>query len=271
MSLGASDYVPKPESTRGVTTSEEFRSDLINKVKALAAAGRASGTQPKAGLARTPRPAAEPRPAMRAEVSFSLRPAPKIVPRVLAVASSTGGPQALFQLFGSIGTKLSIPVFITQHMPATFTSILAEHITKASGRPAKEGEHGEVVKPSHIYIAPGGKHMLVEKVGETVRIRIDDGPPENFCKPAADPMFRSIAKVYGTSVLSVVLTGMGHDGREGARAITDAGGVLIGQDKTTSVVWGMPGAVAEAGLCSAVLPLGLIGEKVLSVCKGGRV
>ena len=273
MSLGASDYVPKPDTTRGVTTSEEFRKEILDKIKALAGGVRASGGVASAP-ARRSKSATTAAPAFRVaktSAKIELRPMPRVMPKVLAVASSTGGPQALFDVFSKLGPKLTIPVLITQHMPATFTSILAEHLTKASGKPAKEGENGEVVKPATIYVAPGGKHMLVEKVGETVRIKLDDGPPENFCKPAADPMFRSIAKAYGGSVLSVVLTGMGHDGREGVRDILDAGGALIAQDETTSVVWGMPGAVAEAGLCSDVLPLGLISDKIIKIVKGGRL
>jgi two-component system chemotaxis response regulator CheB len=141
-------------------------------------------------------------------------------------------------------------------MPATFTTILAEHVARASGQPAAEGVDGETVRGGRIYVAPGDFHMTVENKdrGEKV-IRLSKAPPENFCRPSVDPMLRSLAAVYGGRVLTLILTGMGHDGLNGGRAIVAAGGTMVAQDEATSIVWGMPGAVANAGLCSAVLPL----------------
>jgi two-component system chemotaxis response regulator CheB len=265
LSLGASDYVAKPESTRGVTSSENFRREIVEKVKALGAAARgfkAGRLQsvPLAGAAR----ARETSPEIR------LRASPIDSPSVIGIGSSTGGPQALLQLLGAIGPSLSVPILLTQHMPATFTAILAEQLGKTSGRPAKEAETGDVLEAGSIYVAPGDYHLIAERQGARTVLRISDEPPENFCRPSVDPMLRSLASVYGPGALGVVLTGMGHDGREGARSITAAGGSVIVQDQPTSVVWGMPGAVAEAGLASAILPLGEIAPKLIALMKGKR-
>lgn len=190
---------------------------------------------------------------------------------ILAIGSSTGGPQALTRLFTDIGPSLSgVPVVIAQHMPATFTAILAEHVGRAAGRPAAEGQDGEVLKAGHIYIAPGGKHMLVEKSGNDKIIRLSDGPAVNYCKPAVDPLFDTLAELYGRGVLSVVLTGMGSDGAKGAGRIADAGGSVIAQDEETSVVWGMPGATVQLGNASEVLSITEIGRKVVRLLTGGR-
>jgi len=147
------------------------------------------------------------------------------------------------------------PILITQHMPATFTTILAEHITRVSGWDAKEGVDGEVVKSGRVYIAPGDFHMQVEVKGTDKVIRLNKNPPENFCRPAVDPMLRSISAAYGKRVLVAILTGMGSDGAKGGQVVVQGGGTVIAQDEATSVVWGMPGAAANAGICSAVLPL----------------
>jgi two-component system chemotaxis response regulator CheB len=160
-------------------------------------------------------------------------------------------------------------VLVTQHMPPTFTAILAEHLAKASGRPAREAENGEVLKPGHIYVAPGGLHMVVEKEGTNTVARLLDTPPINFCKPAVDPMFDSVSKVFGSATLAVVLTGMGHDGAVGVRTIAAGGGSVIAQDEASSVVWGMPGAAANTGQCSDILPISRIGPKVAGLLSGG--
>ena len=156
-------------------------------------------------------------------------------------------------------------------MPATFTSIFAEHLGKATGRECHEPKNHDKVEAGQIYVAPGDHHMLVEDRGEGPCFRITDDPPENFCRPAVDPMLRSLSQVYGPRVLTVIMTGMGHDGLNGARVVVDGGGTVIAQDEATSVVWGMPGAVATGGLCSAVLPLDEIGGTVMRVCKGGAL
>lgn len=291
LSLGAADYVPKPESNSEVTTSVDFRRELIEKVKALGARAirmrgpaRTMRAETRAGKTTQPvrpvsaRPATDTRASFRgaaqpaaaaAAPKFKTRPYSSARPRILAVGSSTGGPQALQEMMKEVGTAMNdVPVVITQHMPPTFTSILAEHLGKAALRPSKEGEDGEILKPGNIYVAPGGKHMIVEKDAGAVKIRLTDGPPVNFCKPAVDPLFDSVAKVYGSASLAVILTGMGHDGADGVKTIASGGGSIITQDEATSVVWGMPGAAAATGVCCDILPLNQIGPKVSRVLKG---
>jgi two-component system chemotaxis response regulator CheB len=193
-----------------------------------------------------------------------------LVPSVLAIGSSTGGPQALLTLFETLKNKIKLPIFITQHMPPTFTTILAEHIASASGTRCAEAEDGEAVEEGRIYLAPGDYHMTVKRDGGKVVLSLNQDPPVNFCRPAVDPMLESLRAVYGSHVLTVILTGMGQDGLVGGRAIADEGGTVIAQDEETSVVWGMPGAVATGGVCSAVLPLDKIGPEILKIT-GARV
>jgi two-component system, chemotaxis family, protein-glutamate methylesterase/glutaminase len=272
LAMGAADYVTKPETLRGATAADDFRRELVEKVKALAIARRnrerrALAPEPLArGVRAVGLPEIKP-----AGQSFALRHMPPIDPAVLAIGSSTGGPQALMEVMRTLGPSLSVPVVITQHMPETFTAILAEHLAQVSRRPCAEGRTGDVVKPGSIFVAPGGRHMeLVQDRNGVVSIALNDGPPENFCKPSVDPLFRSAAQIYGKRALALVLTGMGHDGREGGRAIVQTDGVVVGQDEATSVVWGMPGAVAMAGLCSAVWPLDKIGLEIKAMLGGGR-
>jgi two-component system chemotaxis response regulator CheB len=156
---------------------------------------------------------------------------------------------------GIKGVKINQPILITQHMPATFTKILSQHLKTVSGRDVKEAEDGDIVQPGKVYIARGGFHMYVKQEGVDRVIRLIDGPPENFCKPAVDPMLRSLVDIYGNGVFVTILTGMGADGREGAKKVVENGGTVIAQDEKTSVVWGMPGAVAKEGVCSAILPI----------------
>jgi two-component system chemotaxis response regulator CheB len=174
-------------------------------------------------------------------------------------------------LVSEIGPVIDkFPVLITQHMPPTFTTILAEHLARSSHRPAHEGVHGEIIKPGQIYLAPGGCHMRVVRQGANAAIALDDGPPVNFCKPAVDPLFASAIDVWQNGILAVVLTGMGSDGMRGGKDIVAAGGNLIAQDEASSVVWGMPGAAAHAGICAAILPLNQIAPKLVRLFSGDR-
>jgi len=244
---GAADYIPKPSAG----ADAGFKRELIDKIKSLAArklrpATPAAATRPAAAI--PPRPAAIP---------------PSGPVEVLAIGSSTGGPQALFDIFAKLRTiKPRIPILITQHMPPTFTGILAEHIAQTSGLPSAEGKDGEKIVAGRVYVAPGGKHMLAERKGGELLIKLSDAPPENFCKPAVDPMFRSISAIWGNRAAAVVLTGMGTDGAKGGRVLAEAGGQLYAQDEATCVVYGMPAAVAQTGLCKAILPLGEMGELI---------
>ena len=270
LSLGASDYIPKPESTRELTAAETFRHDLIQKIRHLGAKlRRAVPASPAPSLARTRGTSAE--TAAIAQPQLVRRAFGAQMPRVLLIGSSTGGPQALMALAADIGPLIDrFPVLITQHMPPTFTTILAEHLARSSHRPAHEAVDGEIVKAGKIYLAPGGRHMRVVRHGAEVMIALDDGPAVNFCKPAVDPLFTSATEVWQGSIMSVILTGMGSDGTRGGKDIVAAGGSVIAQDEATSVVWGMPGAAAHAGICAAVLPLNQIAPKLLRLFSGDR-
>jgi two-component system chemotaxis response regulator CheB len=255
LALGAADYVAKPSATQAVRGMEAISAGLVARVRAL---GRA------AQRARTAAPADRPRPA----VPFAAPPAqPGEPPRILAVASSTGGPNALAAVLGGLPADFPLPVLIVQHMPPVFTAALADRLRRETGRPCAEARHGERLLPGHVYVAPGDFHTTVAAAGggEAV-LRLDDGPPENHCRPSADPMLRSVAAVYGPAALALVLTGMGEDGLRGCRDVAARGGRVVAQDEATSVVWGMPGAVAGAGIASAVLPLGRIAGHLRHLC-----
>ena len=279
LALGATDYVPKPETTYEAMTSAAFRRELIDKVRGLGRkrlAMRKSTLVPARDEKMQSRGYAPPRAPdgaqRRADSSeVSLRPFAIVMPRALLVGSSTGGPQALTHLVEKLPSAIDrAPMLITQHMPPTFTAVLAEHLSRASGRGVHEAEHGEPVLAGGIYLAPGARHMRVVRSGDGVKIVLGDDPPVNFCKPAVDPLFSSAAEVWGSASLGIVLTGMGNDGTRGATDIVAAGGSVIAQDEATSVVWGMPRSVAQAGLCSAVLPLNQIAPRILGLFSGDR-
>jgi two-component system chemotaxis response regulator CheB len=173
----------------------------------------------------------------------------------VVIGTSTGGPNALAQIVPALPADLPVPVLLVQHMPPIFTKMMAERLDKQSAISVQEVEPGVVPEPGHVYIAAGGSHMVVSRSQHEISIDLDDGPPENSCKPAVDVLFRSAAALWGSGLLAVVLTGMGQDGLVGAKAITAAGGSVIAQDEASSVVWGMPGAVVKAGLASDVVAL----------------
>ena len=256
LSAGAADYIPKPVAKHEIHSSDSFKRDLLAKVKALANSRR-GGRDPVTTAAANNQPVrlspkgGTPKP----EPNVTLRPASTAKPEILCIGSSTGGPQALITVLGQLGAKFDLPILITQHMPKTFTGILAQHLGKAAQRPSAEAVDGETIENGRIYVAPGETHMLIENTGGHPSLRLDDGAPENYCKPAVDPMLRSAVPIYKQKLLAVILTGMGHDGLGGGRNVVEAGGTVVAQDEASSVVWGMPGAVATAGLCSAVIPL----------------
>lgn len=295
LALGAADYIPKPDSTREITTSISFRRELIDKIKALGARRRRFAPPVPAPVSVAPTPAtafagapafartldrsdelalrrvASPSLAPIEQGTPALRPFGLVAPRVLLVGASTGGPQALNRVLGAIESVIDYaPVLVVQHMPPTFTTILAEHLARAARRPVNEAVDGEEVRAGQIYVAPGGHHMRVVRRDGVATVALDDGPLVNFCKPAVDPLFSSAAEIWGSKNLAVVLTGMGSDGTRGAAAVVAAGGSVIAQDEDSSVVWGMPGSVAGAGLCSAVLPLDQIAPKITRLFLGGR-
>ena len=269
---GATELVAKPSSRKNPGETENFIKEILLKVKKLSGIPFDAAI-PLAIKAPVPKPiAVEPpiMPSLEPEIVFSLRKAPAFFrPRALAIASSTGGPKALQILLEGLGKRLAtLPIFITQHMPKDFTASLAQQIAKVSGIPCAEGKEGEPVVPGRIYVAPGDYHMLVEKQRDQPVIRLNQDAPENFCRPAADPMLRSLHTIYGKDLLVVVLTGMGQDGLLGTKMIADNGGMVIAQDKATSVVWGMPGAVAKEGVCTYVLPVSQLADMVVTICNG---
>ena len=269
LALGAADYIPKPDNNREVTGSVSFRRDLIEKIRQLGLRSK----RLRLVKARPPGAEAVLPPKLRAAATqeITLRAMSATPPRVLLIGSSTGGPQALNTIVTQINSVLDrAPVLITQHMPPTFTTILAEHLARASNRPVREAVAGEEVNAGTVYLAPGGKHMSVVRRDGIAVIALDDGPLINFCKPAVDPLFTSAAEVWGSKVLAVVLTGMGSDGLRGSQAIAAAGGTILAQDEATSVVWGMPGQVAHAGLASALLPLNEIAGKLALMFTGNK-
>jgi two-component system chemotaxis response regulator CheB len=276
LSLGAADYIPKPGSNREVSASTAFRRDLIEKIRELGLRARRlrrAAPPLRSSLEVRSAPPIVPQPVEEvAAPPISLRPMPTFPPKVLVIGSSTGGPQALNSLIAEIsGVLQRAPVLITQHMPPTFTAVLAEHLARVAKRPVREAVDGEEIIAGTVYLAPGGKHMKVARRDGNAVIAIEDGPLVNFCKPAVDPLFASAAEVWGNKVLAVVLTGMGSDGLAGAKAVVAAGGHVMAQDEESSVVWGMPGQVTNAGLCSAVLPLPEIAAKLARLFTGERV
>jgi len=265
LALGAIDYLPKPDTNREITIQPDFRREVIEKIKVLGPLSlRRKGAEvPDFGTAAQLEGGEKSR-AFRCR-AFSLVP-----PRVIAIGSSTGGPQALGSLLGALSPSLSrLAVLVAQHMPPMFTTVLAERLARATGREAREGRDGEPLKLGSIYVAPGDHHMTVARQ-EAPCLRIRSGPPVNFCRPAVDPLFASVASTFGPAALGIVLTGMGSDGAAGARAIAEAGGSVIAQDEVSSVVWGMPAAAAAVGVCAAVLPPDAIARTVTKLVKGER-
>ncbi len=273
LSLGASDYIPKPESTRESGAAEIFKRDLILKVRQFGAR-----LNRRAAFTAVPFPSTPARGALHIPLhapsvpaKYTLHPFNSGLPRALLIGSSTGGPQALISLVAGLGPIIDRgPVLITQHMPPTFTTILAEHLARAAGRPAREAVDGEVVREGRIYLAPGGFHMRVARRGNEAVIALDNGPQINFCRPSVDPLFTSAIEVWHSNILALILTGMGSDGMRGGKDVVSAGGNIIAQDEATSVVWGMPGSAANAGICAAVLPLDQIAQKVIKIFSGDQ-
>ncbi len=243
LAAGASDYVTKPSNVGSFAESQHnIREQLIPRLKALTGMRRAvvaaPPSPPRTPTARRPRTG-----------PFG----------VLAIGCSTGGPDALATVLPALPADLAVPVVVVQHMPPVFTRLLAARLDGQSAVTVAEAVHGEPLVPGRVLIAPGGSHLVVRRVGATVVAELSDDPPENFCRPAVDVLFRSVSAVYGDRALTAVLTGMGRDGEKGATVIREGGGEVVVQDDATSVVWGMPGAVAAAGQADRILPLPQIG------------
>lgn len=266
LSLGAVECIVKPSSGQNTGPGSPFQRQLVELIKNLVPDEVRVPSSSESSVSKRIAPAPPPKSLTPVTLHDDSQ-AYTGKPSLLAIGSSTGGPQALFKVIKNFH-GFDIPIVLTQHMPSTFTKILAQHITQHTGLIAHEGEEGMPLEPGKVYVAPGGFHMhLVQDSGKTV-IHLDNGPPENFCKPAVDPMLRTAQKIYGKKILCVILTGMGNDGLNAGKDLVKAGGRLIAQDEATSVVWGMPGAVAQAGICSAVLPVDEIGPWVRKAVMG---
>ena len=261
LELGASDYIPKPESAR-LGGAEGFRTELMAKIRALCHRRQASTNPPPVSVIRTGHVA-------RASVNISAPRIRKI--DALVVGSSTGGPPALRKFLDGLGKDWSLPIMIVQHMPTTFTAILADHLDKALPFTVKEAKSGEAILPKHVYIAPGDFHMTIRGSRSSPSLHLDQSPQVNWCRPAVDPLFKSAAALYHDGVAGVVLTGMGYDGREGARTLREQNAMVMVQDEATSVVWGMPGAVAEAGLAEIIKPIEGLSQACLAMVRGDKL
>ena len=249
LALGADDYVAKPAQTGSLDASlGNLRTELIPRIKQFFR------------LASAPAPRFAPPPARAG--------ARKGTARILAIGVSTGGPQALESVVPLLPANFPVPVVLVQHMPPMFTRILAERLQAAGSLKVEEAAEGVEVRPGRVLIAPGNYHLRVRRRGTSVVAALDQGPHENSCRPSVDVLFRSVAEVYGGEALSVVLTGMGKDGLRGTEVLKAAGACSLVQDEATSVVWGMPGAIAEAGLADSVLPLPRIAPEIIRIVTG---
>ncbi len=245
LSLGASDYLTKPSNSESLAGAmEQVRRELIAKIVSLAGRDRRRAA-PSAPILR---PRAEP-------VAQPIE--------ILAIGSSTGGPNALAEVLPHLPADFPVPVVVVQHMPPLFTRLLADRLNSQSELAVREAEGGRTLEPGQVWIAPGDYHMTVERKGPGVVVNLNQDPAENSCRPAVDVLFRSVAETYGPGVLGVVMTGMGTDGARGAARIREAGGEILVQDQASSVVWGMPGAVVSAGAADKICPLAEISLEVV--------
>jgi two-component system, chemotaxis family, protein-glutamate methylesterase/glutaminase len=263
LSNGASDYVTKPVDVGNFYAAvDRIRLQLIPKVRALCAPRMWSVESSAPPLARV-------RPPVFARPSFVTRPSGQDSVNVLAIGTSTGGPNALAEVLPHIPADFPVPILIVQHMPPLFTRFLADRLSACCYIPVREAVSGQEVLPGEAWVAAGDYHMTVCRDGNRVRIMTDQRPSENSCRPSVDVLFRSVAETYRGGVLAVVMTGMGQDGLIGCERVRKEGGQIFAQDEPTSVVWGMPGFVAKAGLADRILPLGQIGpELVRKICSG---
>lgn len=244
--LGASDYVTKPNSAAGKGSAQQrIEESLIPKIRALC---RVGGGAPASSRSATPAPALKP---------FMMR-ALGSAPRadIVAIALSTGGPTALGAVLSALPSDFAAPIVLVQHMPSMFTRLLAERLNNQTALNVVEATDGAVIMPGTVYVAPGDFHLQVKKGSSRVVTALTADPPEHSHRPAADVLFRSVAGVFGSRALAMVLTGMGEDGLNGSQAIARAGGRVLVQDEATSVVWEMPGRIAQAGIADGVLPIG---------------
>lgn len=269
LAAGATDYVTKPANVGSVAASiKAVREQLVPRMRALAGRG---------GRAFAPRRRPVPAPPITRPTTVKpvLRPTPTRKAKsdrieVIAIGASTGGPDALTRVLSALPANLPVPVVVVQHMPPVFTRMFAERLDRTVALRVVEAENDMALEPGVVYIAPGDRHLEVAQRGTGRYTRLTDAPPENSCRPAVDVLFRSVNEVYGSSTLALILTGMGHDGRRGCEILQASGAEVVAQDEASSVVWGMPGAVVEAGLADTVLPLAEIGGYLKSRTTAGQ-
>jgi two-component system chemotaxis response regulator CheB len=251
LTLGADDYVAKTSNAGSLDGSMiRLREDLVPKIKQFFHLPGQNG----AGA----RPETE-----RAQAAPPVWQSMKAPPKVVVIGVSTGGPTALGAILPELPPGFPLPILLVQHMPALFTRLLAERLHATCRLPVEEARQGEPVKAGKILIAPGDFHMKVASNGGSVCVQLDQSPPQNSCRPAVDALFASIGEVYGGAVIAAILTGMGQDGLRGAEILKARGASILAQDEASSVVWGMPGAVVNAGLADRVLPLDRVVPEIL--------
>lgn len=252
LELGALDFIPKPETGNPAASREFLIEALQGVLSTCVSAAPAPAPAPVSAC-----PAAVPRPVLGGKIE------------IVVIGVSTGGPVALTQVIPALPGDLSVPIAIVQHMPPIFTESLARNLNRQSNLSVCEGQDAQPVRPNEVYIAPGGRHMLLRRTAEgSVTLGLNDAPPENNCRPAADVLFRSAAALYGSGALCLVMTGMGSDGREGARALRRQGAAILTQDEGSCVVYGMPRAVVEAGLSDEAIPLDRIAGRLTRLVQG---
>jgi len=258
LELGASDVVAKPETHGGKGSScEVVRRQLTTRIRALGRRAHGSFANESA-LAQE----------AAASATSDFRPSAPI--EAVGISISTGGPSALIEIVSGLNPDIEIPIFITQHMPPMFTRFLAERLSARGTLPAFEATDGMVARPGHIYMAPGNFHIEAARREDTVLVNISQAPHENSCRPSADVMLRSLAATYGSNLLSIVMTGMGQDGRRGCEAVKLTGGTVVAQDQQSSLVWGMPRAVISARLHDAVMPLSAMATLINESCSKSK-
>jgi two-component system, chemotaxis family, protein-glutamate methylesterase/glutaminase len=255
LAAGADDCVAKPADTANAQESlQRIRAEVVPRIKALCWKSHpgSRGVAPPASLPGS------------AAIHFPEPPPPALAKiDVVAIGASAGGPNALTAVLANIPAGFPVPVVIVQHMPPIFTRFLAQHLSASSPLPVREAFSGAELLPGQVWLAPGDFHMALCGETDAPRLAVFQAPPQNFCRPSVDVLFHSVAEHFGQHALAVVLTGMGHDGLRGCESIAQARGQIVVQDEGSSVVWGMPGYVARAGLASSVLPLDQIADEIL--------
>jgi two-component system chemotaxis response regulator CheB len=276
LAAGATDYVTKPSNVGSIAESvAAVRDQLVPKIRMLANRSAPARPAPPIKAPQRPLPPTGPSrltapPGKPLAAGPVVRRGPQGRVDIIAIGSSTGGPDALTKVLTGLPTDLPVPVVVTQHMPPVFTRMFAERLDRSTQLTVVEAADGMAVVAGTVYIAPGDRHLVLLRRGTATVTQLTSAPPENSCRPAVDVMFRSVAQLYGASAYAAVLTGMGQDGRRGAKALRDAGAEVLAQDEQSSVVWGMPGAVVAAGLADEILPLDRIAAALLGRLKVGR-